>query len=133
MKIEDAISEVLLSVLKQNHSQDYTFEAFENDSVEIYAFSRVKENEKYSIIRIGVQNEFKQIYIPNIYMPPLLKHQKVGKKLIHIIYEVGQIYDYDVFVVQLTDSFRERLLQRGAIQTNEFDTLQIVETTNLIE
>ena len=50
-----------------------------------------------------------------------------------MLFETGKIYGYDVFVVQLTDSFKARLLKRGALPTNEFDILQIVETTNLLD
>jgi len=56
-----------------------------------------------------------------------------GSNLFDALFEIGQIYKYDVFVVDLTESFKERLLKRGAIATNEFDKLQIVETTNLLE
>jgi len=132
-KIEDAIVDVLIGVLNTKHSEDYTYEAFINETIEIYAFSKVNKNEKYSIIRIGIQKESAQILIPNIFMPPLLKHKRIGIKLIRILYELGQIYNYDVFVIQLTDSFKESLLRRGALITNEFDILQIVETTNLLE
>lgn len=132
MQIEKAIVEVLVDVLTNNHSADYTYEGFIKGIVEIYAFSKSNPSEKYSIIRIGVQKEFQQIYIPNILTPPLLMHQGVGKKLIRIMFELGQIYAYDVFVVHLTESFKERLLKRGALSTDQFDTLQIVETTRLV-
>ena len=132
-KIEDAIVELLLDILTYNHSEHYTYEGFINDTIEIYAFSKIKKNEKYCIIRIGVQNAYQQIHIPNILTPPLLEHQRVGKKLIRILFELGQLYGYDVFVVQLTDSFKLRLLKRGALRTNQYDILQIVETTNLLE
>jgi hypothetical protein len=132
MQIEKAIVEVIVDILTNNHSQDYTYEGFINDTIEIYAFSKWNQSEKYSIIRIGVQNEFQQIYIPNILTPPLLIHQGVGKKLIRIVFELGQIYAYDVFVVHLTDGFKERLLKHGALPTDQFDTLQIVETTKLV-
>lgn len=133
VKIENTIVDVAVDILTHNHSENYTYEGFINETIEIYAFSKTEEDEKYSILRIGVQNEFQQIYIPNILMPPLLRHNRIGKKLIRIIYEIGQLYKYDVFVVQLTDNFKERLLKRGALTTNEFDTLQIIETTNLLE
>lgn len=132
-KIEEAIVELLVDILTYNHSEHYTYEGFINDTIEIYAFSKSEEKEKYCIIRIGVQNAYQQIYIPNILTPPSLEHQGVGKKLIRILFELGQLYGYDVFVVQLTDSFKLRLLKRGALRTNQYDTLQIVETTNLLE
>ncbi len=132
-KIEEMIVDLLIDILTAKHGENYTYEGFINEVIEIYAFSKTDQNDKYSILRIGVQNEVQQIYIPNIFMPPLLKHKRVGKKLIRILYEIGLLYKYDVFVVLLTDSFKERLLKRGAQTTDQFDTLQIVETTNLLE
>lgn len=133
LKLEDAIVDVLVDILTHNHGQNYIYEGFPNDIIEIYAFPKKKEAKGYCILTIGVQNELKQIYIPNIIMPEFLNHQRIGKKLIRILFELGQLYNYEVFVVQLTDSFRERLLRRGAVETPQFDTLQIVETTNLLE
>lgn len=131
-EVENVIAKILISFLNENYAEDYTFEAFIDNSIEIYAFSKLDLSRKFSIIRIIVQNEFEQISIPNIFMPPHLEHRRVGKKLLRIIYEVGQnYYNYQVFVTQLTDSFKERLLKRGAIRTNELDMLQIVESTNL--
>lgn len=132
VRIEDTIVDVIVDILTKNHGQDYSFEGFIQETIEIYAFSKIDETEKCCILRIGVQNLYQQIYIPNVFMPSLLIHQGVGKKLIRIIFEIGQLYNYDVFVVQLTDSFKERLLRRGALKTSEFDILQIVETTNLL-
>src|SRR5258705_6371197 len=110
IKIEDTIVDVIVDILIHNHSENYTYVGFINETIEIYAFSKADEDEKYSILRVGVQNEFRQIYILNILIPPLLKHKRIGKKLIRITYEIGQLYKYNVFVVQLTDSFKERLL-----------------------
>jgi len=132
-KIENAIADIAVGVLTDNYSESYTYEGFINETIEIYAFSKTKKDERYCILSAGVHNDFQQIYIPDIMMPPLLDHKGIGKKLIRLIYEIGQVYGYDVFVVQLTDNFKERLLKRGAITTDQFDTLQIIETTNLLE
>jgi hypothetical protein len=84
------------------------------------------------VIKIGVQNDFRQIYIPNIFIPPVLQYNGLGKKLIRLVYEVGQLYNYEVFVVDLTEGFRAKLLRRGAVETDQYDTLQIVNSTKLI-
>jgi len=139
-----ATIKVLCRYLSENYGDNYTYEGFnhnriiethlgpmqDNNTIEIYAFSK-KSEDKYLMIEIGIQNDFRQIYIPKIFTPALLQHNGVGKKLIRLIFEIGLLYGYHVFVVQLTDSFRARLLSRGAVETDQFDTLQIVRSTRL--
>ena len=132
-KINDTIIEILSRYLEKEYGDKYTYEGFDNEIIEIYAFSKSNSDEKYSIISIGIQNDYKQIYISRVLIPPLLKYNRVGKRLIRIVYEIGVVFGYNTFVVQLTDSFKNRLLSRGALITNEDDILQIVETTNLID
>lgn len=132
-KLDVVLIQTLCTYLSENYGDNYTYEGFNNQTIEILAFSKADFTERYTIIRIGINNAHHQIYIPNILTPPLLKYNRVGKKLVRKAFEIGLLYGYDVFVVQLTDSFRERLLRRGAITTNEYDTLQIVEFTNLID
>ena len=140
-----ALIQILCSFLSENYGDNYTYEGFnnnriietnlgpvqDNNLIEIYAFSKDCDD-KFVIIRIGVQNDFRQVYIPNIFIPPLLKHNGIGKKLIRLVYEIGTLYGYDIFVVDLTDSFKARLLRRGAVETDQYDTLQIVNSTRLI-
>jgi hypothetical protein len=129
-----AICDTLTGVLNNKHSKDYTFEGFINvNVVEIWAFNRLEAEEKGCLFRVGVNSGHKQFYISNIFMFPGLTHQGIGKKLIRIVFEIGHLFDSDVFLVQLTDSFKDRMLKRGALETNEFDTLQIVESTRLID
>ena len=52
--------------------------------------------------------------------------------MIKIIYEVSKMFNYEVLVVDLVDSFRDKLLKRGASETSVYDVLQITNNTNLI-
>lgn len=39
--------------------------------------------------------------------------------------------DFALVLADMTDSFREKMIARGAKETNMYDYLQIVDTTNL--
>lgn len=131
--LDNLVIEYVCNFLTEKYGHDYTYEGFKHDDIKIYAFSKTNCKEKLCIVRIGVRKESKQIYIPNILTPPLLKHNGVGKKIIRLIYELGALSGYEVFVVNLTDGFRDRLMIRGALKTAQYDILQIVGSTKLID
>lgn len=119
-------------LLTKQHSENYRYELRDDLGIEVYAFNKKDETDRTWIIKIGINHKHKQVYIPNIFIPRGLKQLGLGKKMIHVTYLVANEFGYETFVVQLTDSFKDRLPRRGAAETNVLDTLQIVETTNLL-
>jgi DNA-directed RNA polymerase subunit RPC12/RpoP len=81
-------------------------------------------------LRIFFLHEFKQAQIPNIMVPYFLKHQGIGKKMISLVYSACKQFDYRLFIVDLVESFYEKLLKRGANKV-DLDTVEITEYTNL--
>ncbi|MEK8017754.1 MAG: hypothetical protein VSS75_012855 [Candidatus Parabeggiatoa sp.] len=65
-------------------------------------------------------------------MPTFMKHKGIGKKLISIIYDVAKQFGYELFLVDLTQSFHDRLINRGAVQCEDDDIVQITDFTRLI-
>lgn len=102
-----------------------------NDRIEIIA--QLAENEPDEIIRILIvlSKEYKQGYIPIILVPGFLKHNGIGKKLIKVVFGVLKRHSYELFLVQMVESFYRKMLNRGALRCEESDMLQIVETTRL--
>ncbi|MCQ4231906.1 hypothetical protein M8P87_18870 [Pseudomonas stutzeri] len=72
-----------------------------------------------------------EIEIPNILMPDSMKHQRLGKRVISALYDVAEAHGYELFVVDMVNSFFERLCRRGAIPLNH-DKVQITASTNLV-
>ena len=89
------------------------------------------DNKPFTLIRIDVYEEWKQLYIPRIYLPDFLKHQGIGKKLIKVIYNKAKQSQYELFIAQMTDSFYARMRNRGALECEKSDMVQIVDTTIL--
>lgn len=132
--IRTGIKELTVRFLSIYHGDMYDYEGFINrDVVEVYAFSKADKTEKIPLMRLGVSDVNEQIYISNLFTPENLKHNGIGKKLIRIVFEIGTGYGFDTVLVDLVDSFRRRMIERGALETNEYDQLMIVEETRLID
>lgn len=129
--MEEGIISYLEQFLNTQYGELYTYTASTDDFIEIYATGKLDESIRYCLIRIGIDVNTEQIYLSNIFIPHDMKHKGIGEKMIYVVYTAAKKYDYDVFLVQLTDDFREELLNRGALETEEDGTLQIVEEMNL--
>src|ERR1035437_8017458 len=128
-KLEKEIIQNLETFLN-NELKEYEYSTSTHDSIQIYAINKKDSSDNWQLIRLGINDNNQQIYISNLHVGDL-KYNGIGKKMISIVYHTGKRQNYDTLLVQLVDSFYERLLRRGALRTNEYDTLMIVDTTNL--
>ncbi|GHU86789.1 hypothetical protein FACS189476_00740 [Spirochaetia bacterium] len=105
-----------------------------NDGWNLIEMHGVKKDPVGITSGIGLKLYFlhdgKEAHIPNIIIPQFLKHNGIGKKMISLIYETLKQFDYRLFVVQMVDSFYNRLLQRGAVPIDG-DTVEITDNTKL--
>ena len=81
--------------------------------------------------RIRICLDFDNIYIPNIFIALEFRYKGIGKNLIAIIFSISKKYNYNLYLVDLVDSFYLDLLLRGASKTNFNDALLITDNTNL--
>ncbi len=89
------------------------------------------DNGGFLIIRLGINHEFGEVQISNIYIPYEDRGKRLGLFLIKMIFMIASKFDYVTCLVDMTDSFREKMLSLGAIETNLLDALQIIDKTNL--
>lgn len=82
------------------------------------------------VLRLLFDHHSRQIMVTNILMPPNMKHQRLGKRSIGLLYSVAEAYDYELLVVELVDSFFDRLVRRGAVAVDD-QTVKITSQTNL--
>lgn len=83
------------------------------------------------VIRISISEQYKQISIPNIYIPEAIQHKRLGKKMLAEIFKLGKRYGYDVFLTQMVESFYYKMLNRGAARCDAPDALMLTEYTDL--
>jgi ribosomal protein S18 acetylase RimI-like enzyme len=103
----------------------------EQNMIEVGGRQKEDDNSGCLILRLGINYSYREVHISNIFIPLEDRRKGIGFRLIDLIYQISNHYGYALCLVQLTDYFRERMLLRGAIETNDYDSLQIVETTRL--
>lgn len=132
-KLNVEILESIIPFLRPYLDQFHEVDRLDLDVDEITIAGTVDEdsNSKTKVLKVVISHENKQVYIPNIFMPQFMKHQGVGKELINLVYQVSKRNDYELFIVGLVPSFYERLVNRGAFVSEEYDTVQITDTTDL--
>lgn len=61
-----------------------------------------------------------------------MKHKGIGKKLIYKIFMISEDVHYGHFIVDMVNSFYQRMIKSGALPCNECDdAVQIVSETKL--
>ena len=85
----------------------------------------------FSFVEIVIKEEWKQVYLPKIYLPVSMRHRGTGKQLIKVIYNAAKELGCELFIVQMTDSFYARMRKRGALKCEAPDMVQIVDSTML--
>jgi hypothetical protein len=129
-KIESLIVDRISELLNQVIVDDLQFEVEKFDLIEATAINR-KSGERIFLIKAEVRESTKAVYIPNIFLPEEMQGMGLGKRMIWLIFSVGDYFGYSVYLTMLTESFKRRMLERGALPTADPDMLQIVKTTNL--
>jgi hypothetical protein len=136
-RVQESIQELLDDELSVNHTFRYT-PSYADDrhrmKLELNAMEKDVEEgrrpQSILVLRIVFLHDLREIQIPNIFMPDCMKRSRLGKRTIKAIHDVGASFDYELFITDLTQSFFDRLLKRGAVQMNE-SCVQITAATDL--
>ena len=128
--VERLIIERVRELLSLVQISDFQFEVEKGTFIEATAITG-KNGDRTTLIKVDVSESDKSIYIPNIFLPLDMRYLGLGKRMIWLIFSVGDYFGYSIYLTMLTDSFKDRMLARGALPTSEHDVLQIVKSTNL--
>lgn len=134
-----------LTEIKQNYSEerfdyeiDHGFFSESERQYEVdvtgYYKNEYDENKqtKCVLLRFYIVKEYGQIQMTNIFLPVFMRYKGIGKKLISIVFTVAQKSNYDLFLVDMVNSFYRRMINRNALPCDEcVDAVQIVSTTKL--
>lgn len=83
-------------------------------------------------LRVSILDEYKQVQIPNIFMPEGMRRKGIGKIILRELFLISDKYGYSMFVVDMVPSFYNKLLDRGAIPCDDGESVQVLEETRLI-
>ena len=83
------------------------------------------------LIRLIINRESQTISISNILIPNDLKFNSFGKKIIKEIYTTSKKYNYQVYLVQMVESFYNQMVERNAKIIDPLDIVEITDQTIL--
>lgn len=135
--IEKSIAEYLQSFKEDYKQEGFDFEIYSDlDEIKITGYhnniSNPNEKTPFVLLRLFILQECKQIQISNIFLPNFMRHRAIGKKIISNIFAISKEQEYELFIVDMVNSFYQRMKNRGAIPcSNCDDAVQIIDTTNL--
>jgi GNAT superfamily N-acetyltransferase len=109
---------------------DHSIET-DGNTIEVLGQEDSTPTSLFILIQLKINEEFKQVFIPKIFLPPTLRHQGIGKRLIKVVYDAATQSGYELFIALMTESFYARMIRRGALPCEQPDMVQIVSSTRL--
>jgi hypothetical protein len=128
-----------IEIIVLNHLQSYLLTLFEytsyanveDNTLKIEGKKKKTDNSYFILLRMGVNKANKEVYIYNLFLPPLDRGKGIGLTLIAIIHEISKAIDCACVLADVMEGLRIKLLKRGAPETLQYAWLQIVDTTDL--
>lgn len=127
--IKDAIKHEPLFVEHFDNLEYIEFNSNDN-TLEIRGQKAEDELTRFKMLLLLVNDE-RQMGIPNIYLPDTMQKKGLGMKMLEIIFSFAVQHDYELFIVDMVPSFYNKMLRKGAIPVDDFETVQIVSSTRL--
>lgn len=142
-EIEKEISTFLEPYKKDYLDQHFDFQIgyFQSDDntyqLEIRGSHRHKykpdEQASFVLLRLFIYSEWNQIQITNIFLPDFMRYNGIGKKIISKIFTISEQEQYSLFLVDMVNSFYNKMIKRGAIPCDNCDdAVQIIAETQLL-
>lgn len=76
-------------------------------------------------------NDHKEVGITNIFLPNTMRRKGLGMKMLELVYQLSVKHGYELFIVDMVQSFYEKMLRKGAVAIDAFETVEIVGDTRL--
>lgn len=107
----------------------YDFSAEHSLSVSFQQCDRVEIN-AMPFVRLVPDHNERIIYLTNILVPVIKRHNNLGKYFISRLFKLCQKYGYSLILLDVLDRFKESLEKRGARVFNN-DSVEITKDTDL--
>lgn len=120
----DAWLQELYSKMYSYYTEEYV------GTIEVHVQETSDPLTKTLVLRVLVSEEHKQVHIPNIFIPVEFHRQGIGFGLFKEILNITDAFEYELFIVDMTPSFYDRMIKRNA-QPAGYDTVKIDNTTRL--
>ncbi len=132
MNIKSALIQSTNSWLEPLYRKMYSHHLEQSeDGFEVHAQQTPSTLTRTLVLNVLVSEEFKQVHIPNIFIPQSYRNQGIGFGLINEILKITESYGYELYIVDMTTSFYMRLLDKGAVFAGD-DAVKIDTSTKLL-
>lgn len=84
-----------------------------------------------SFVRLLIDREQKIVSLTNILVPQECKYHNHGKRLISQIFQKCKLFGYRFLLVDMVQSFYNRMVKRGATVIVENDIVEVTDVTDL--
>ena len=133
--INDHITQAIYHYIDSNPlmSQNHLYSDYSSEDVVEFYFSdkSAGSNSRGILVRLIINRQSKNIEISNIFIEYSLKQNGFGKGIIKEIFNIAVKHNYRLFLVQMVESFYNRMLKRGATVIAFEDIVEITEKTDL--
>ena len=107
-----------------------------DNQIEVYGYYKDEyqpdKQTKCILLRFFINYEYRQVQISNIFLPDFMKHKGLGKRLIYKIFLITEKEHYELFLIDMVNSFYQKMIARGAFPCDACDdAVQIVRETKL--
>lgn len=129
-KLKEAVGIFLTPLFE--HMYSYEIDAWDDEFVVIV---HVTENElsRTKLVRLYINNQDRQLQLTNIFIPVEYKNKGYGFGLIHTILQVANEMNYDLFIVDMVNSFYNRMIEKGAKRVVGYeDAVMVDDSTRLL-
>ncbi|WP_460219412.1 hypothetical protein [Psychroserpens sp. MEBiC05023] len=132
MELVNTVEKLIEKHLKSYLLTLHQFSVYSVDNT-VCVVGKRKEDDisDFYLLRLNVSLENQEFLIPTIFLPKEDRKKGIGLGLVAFIFEISEKINFGLALVQMTDSFYDNMLKRGAKETGIYDCLQIVKTTNL--
>lgn len=140
-QIADEIDNYLSSLKDDYAEQCFTFKIMNfwsgnKNIIEVKGYYKDKfkpeKQDDFILLRLFICNECNQIQISNIFLPEFMKYKGIGKRLIYNVFKISEKERYELFIIDMVNSFYQKMIKRGALPCDGCnDAVQIVSETKL--
>lgn len=132
-RVIEAVKNLLEPKLSQIFWHDYDLKHQSSETSTLSVLCKVEETSlsRTIILHLLFLHEARQMHISNIMMPEPMKWARLGKRTIKAIFDVAEATGYQLLIVDMVNSFYERMLKRKA-QPIDHDPVLITRETDLI-
>lgn len=102
----------------------------EDNALEIRGQKTENELTRFKMLVLYI-NDNNQIVIPNIYLPETMRKMGLGMKMLELIFFIASQHAYELFIIDMVQSFYNKMLKKGALPVEEYEGVQIINSTRL--